>query len=155
MKVIFLDIDGVLNNDNTTSTTPNGFVGIGNSLLKNLYKIVQATDAKIVLTSTWKDDWDRNIDNCTETGIYMNKKFNQKQLYILDKVEDMPKGSYYRALSVIDYLHKYNCITDFVIIDDNHFDFDMYEELANHIVYTDEKIGLTLDDVKAAINILT
>lgn len=155
MQCIFLDIDGVLNNTRTKSMTPEGFTGISNSLLNNLKKLVQITNAKIILTSTWKDDWDINIDNCTETGLYLNKKFNQKRLYIFDKVKDTSKGSFYRGLSIIDYINRHLDITKFVIIDDSKFDFDEYIELKNHIVYTDELLGLTLDKVEEAINILT
>lgn len=107
------------------------------------------------MTSTWKDDWDINIDNCTETGLYLNKKFNQKRLYIFDKVKDISKGSFYRGLSIIDYINHHLDITNFVIIDDSKFDFDDCIELKNHIVYTDELLGLTLDKVEEAINILT
>ena len=155
MKCIFLDIDGVLNNARTKSMTPDGFTGISNSLLNNLKNIVQITNAKIILTSTWKSDWDINIDNCTQTGIYLNKKFSQKKLYIFDKVRDASKGSFYRGLSIIEYIKYHSNITDFVIIDDSRFDFDEYIELKNHIVYTNELLGLTIDKVEEAIKIIT
>ena len=51
MKVIFLDIDGVLNEEKSRSRCV-GYKGIDDKKAENLAKIVRATDAKIVLVST-------------------------------------------------------------------------------------------------------
>ena len=58
MKIIFLDIDGVLNCDTTVESCGN-YLGIDNSKLKLLAEIVDKTKAKVVLTATWKDKWFR------------------------------------------------------------------------------------------------
>lgn len=50
-KIIFLDIDGVLNN--AKSDISDLFV-IETDLLQILKKIVDSTDASIVLSSTWR-----------------------------------------------------------------------------------------------------
>ena len=71
MNVIFLDIDGVLNYSESESR--NGlYLGIDSKRIKNLAKIVAATDAKIVLTSTWKDSYviGGYKDQCSKTGKY-------------------------------------------------------------------------------------
>ena len=54
-KYVFLDIDGVLNDDNTTEKSPTGFTGIDDTLLQNLKDLIEETKAEIVLTSTWKE----------------------------------------------------------------------------------------------------
>ncbi len=59
MKIIFLDIDGVLNSDNwlqseaskTGSYPENKF---DPNAVRLLNKMVQQTNAKLVLTSTWR-----------------------------------------------------------------------------------------------------
>lgn len=64
-KVVFLDIDGVLNNGYTTQKTPSGYTGIDPELVKNLKSITHAhPDAVLVLSSTWRlvDDPDVGID---------------------------------------------------------------------------------------------
>ncbi len=54
MKIIFLDIDGVLNNDDTTDKV-DGFTGLHPPLIANFNKIIDAhPDAKIVISSTWR-----------------------------------------------------------------------------------------------------
>ena len=61
MKVIFLDIDGVLNanEDFGGRSKPNpsihGILGITTTRLNRLKQIIDKTDAKIVLTSSWKE----------------------------------------------------------------------------------------------------
>lgn len=56
-KVIFLDIDGVLNCNNTTEIFL-GITGIEDRLVEKLRAIVNATGAEIVLVSTWRDYWE-------------------------------------------------------------------------------------------------
>lgn len=54
MKIIFLDIDGVLNNADTTDKV-DGFTGLDPYLIANFNKIIDAhPDAKIVISSTWR-----------------------------------------------------------------------------------------------------
>ena len=77
MKIIFLDIDGVLNadDDGIYISGPNkgksklrsphicGFTGIDYKKVKKLAKIVQATDAKVVLVSSWKTCYEQYKGN--------------------------------------------------------------------------------------------
>ena len=58
MKVVFLDIDGVLNEEKSRSHCC-GYKGIDDKKVENLAKIIKTTNAAIVLISTWKDDWFR------------------------------------------------------------------------------------------------
>ena len=53
IKVIFLDIDGVLN-CSTTKDLCEFYTGIEDKKVAILKQIVDATDAKIVLISTWR-----------------------------------------------------------------------------------------------------
>ena len=58
IKVIFLDVDGVLNSRKTERTTKNGYTFVGIRQLKNLKQIIAATGAKVVLSSDWRYDRD-------------------------------------------------------------------------------------------------
>lgn len=53
MKVLFLDIDGVLNNNHTLERFE-GALGIDPAMVKSLKFILYQTKAKVVLSSTWR-----------------------------------------------------------------------------------------------------
>lgn len=66
MRVVFLDVDGVL--------THNGYINwqtrhINPAKVGLLGKIIEQTGAAIVLTSTWKDGWDK--ENGTKEDYYV------------------------------------------------------------------------------------
>ena len=52
VRIIFLDIDGVLNYGGCPDRAPSHCMGIANEKLLLLKQIVDATNAKIVLVST-------------------------------------------------------------------------------------------------------
>ena len=59
LKIIFLDVDGVLN----CKSTPDrcyGYIGIEDEKVNHLKRIVEETSAKIVLISSWKEYWKKN-----------------------------------------------------------------------------------------------
>jgi hypothetical protein len=53
MKVIFLDIDGVLNNSRTVERW-RGLIGIDASLARRFAELQHSTGAKVVLSLTWR-----------------------------------------------------------------------------------------------------
>lgn len=58
IKVIFLDVDGVLNSDRTARRTQSGYTFVDNRQMKNLKHIINMTGAKVVLSSDWRYDRD-------------------------------------------------------------------------------------------------
>ena len=61
MKIIFLDIDGVLTSDmyEESRLEKRDDNRIDLSRVKLLAELVKSTDAKIVLTSTWRVYWNK------------------------------------------------------------------------------------------------
>jgi HAD domain in Swiss Army Knife RNA repair proteins len=55
MKIIFLDIDGVLNCRKTPNPRKLPYI-VDRKLLKRLVRLIERTGAKVVLTSTWRYD---------------------------------------------------------------------------------------------------
>lgn len=55
MKVMFLDIDGVLNSDQTPNPRKLPYV-VDRKLLTRLKRVLKRTGAKVVLSSTWRYD---------------------------------------------------------------------------------------------------
>jgi histidinol phosphatase-like enzyme len=55
MKVIFLDIDGVLNSKQTPNPRKFPFI-VDHALLERLKHLLQLTGAEVVLSSNWRYD---------------------------------------------------------------------------------------------------
>lgn len=148
-KICFLDVDGVINNDKTMSKTPNGFTGVSGTLVDRLKKIIEKTDAKIVLCSSWRVDYLKTNGNDPDSK-YLIKQLSYKGLMISDCT---CKEGINRGWQVSNYLKDHK-IEKFVILDDEYEkDYEEYH-LTNHVVHTDTAIGLTDKNVIEAINIL-
>ena len=154
-KIIFLDIDNVLNNDKTEEKTPIGFVGIDDYLVERLAQIVKATNAKIVLVSTWKDNFIiGEAFQPDEDCQYLYNKLKKYNLYVDDKTVDSFK-SFERHFGITYYL-KYNRIKgNYVILDDFEYNRSTNDNaVLTHWIQTSWQEGLTQDNVQEAIKIL-
>ena len=85
MKIIFLDFDGVLNSEKYLHSCGQFGVVLDPSRLILLEQIVKATGAQIVLSSSWREHWGQTLSACDETGITINKIFNEHGLKVFDK----------------------------------------------------------------------
>ena len=90
MNVIFLDIDGVLNsNEELLNLMTEDFDPI-NEIFDNhllvLQKIVQSTDAKIVLSSSWRMGYIRKLNGKQDTCKGYGMKIIPMRFKILAKV---------------------------------------------------------------------
>lgn len=160
MKVIFLDIDGVLNYEKSQSRCC-GFTGIDHNRVKNLAKIVAATDAKIVLISTWREYYFLNAGRKQpdKTGQYLYNKLAQEHLYIYDI---LPKRARWanRGNQIQAYLDDHPEIDGFVILDDEIFVTYLQNGLERYLIQSvydtdrEEFGGLTEYLADRAIEIL-
>lgn len=72
MKVLFLDIDGVLNSEEyAISLGKGGMLGIDPEKVKILDRIIEATGAKIVISSSWRGSSDLLADIRSSVGEYI------------------------------------------------------------------------------------
>lgn len=157
VKLIFLDIDGVLN-CTTTKERCMCFVGIDEEKLPLLKRIVDESAAKIILTSSWKENWYKNPfykNKQDELASYLDEKLNKYGLKVFDKTfEDNP---YHRGEGILNYLLYLNHygvkISSFAILDDMTFDFRL-RGFANYLVKTTMNSGLTEVEVNRALQIL-
>ena len=155
MNIIFLDVDGVLNNNATYNKSPQKFIGVEDQFLHRLNTIVCHSDAKIILVSDWKECWAKKNEECRSAdGVYLNRRFDEHELEIEDRTIDHSRGydgHSGRGHGIKKYLEDHDDIEQYVIIDDGLFsDYD--QELRRHLVLTHN--GLTDSDVEVAINIL-
>ena len=162
MKIIFLDVDGVLNWDHTKARC-GGFLGIDKIRVKRLARIVEATGAVIVLTSTWgawfEVDAYKQKDSMAK---YLSNKLRAQGLKVYDTIDYMNFKHRGRANAIKNYLgQQEHHIEGYVILDDEMFyDYDV-PPISNHLVHClsdvfhyDELSGLTDNLVQHAINIL-
>lgn len=109
MKVIFLDIDGVLNSKNTPNPRQFPYV-VDPKLLKRLKRLLERTGAKVVLSSTWRYD---------PAGIFSAKHWG---VPFVDVIPDIPKKA--RRDEILMWLKHHPKVKRFVVIDDEDDELD-------------------------------
>ena len=174
MKIIFLDIDGVLNRHTWNDEAKSCFMEP--ECIKNFNKILNETNAKVVLSSAWRYLllWEEgpetmSIDNGPAMTIkgfeYLMRthgvsfKFNLIGYTRSDEEFGWsPQNNIHiRGKQIYDWLDCFlrnnNENVDYIIIDDN--DFDIPSRFpANRFIKTNPHIGLTESNANRAIEIL-
>ncbi len=149
MKIIFLDFDGVLNSDRYIRDCGHTGVVIDPSKMKLLKKIVDNTGAKIVLTTSWKEHWDKEPEKCDLSGEHINRIFAQYGLKIYDKTPVIRPD---RENEIGKWLENNPETENFVVLDDMRLVADF---LTGHIVKTSAfREALEEKDAEEAIRIL-
>lgn len=153
MKVIFLDVDGVIN-CRTTKERIRGYIGVEQEKIALIREIVDATNAKIVLSSTWRLDYiwhkeDKSVN--LDTYNYLEEELAKQALDIFD-VTPRHNDSW-RGREIQDWID--NCgqeIESYVVIDDEIYDIS--KEHKGHIIQTSWSTGIKPNAVKMSIDIL-
>lgn len=147
MRVIFLDVDGVLNHDSSMELTKDYWTKPEPYLIQKLKKIVDKTDAKLVLSSDWRLDRDDE-----EEDFHYFTLVRMLYEYDMGLWDFTPfLGNVSRGTEISEYLSEHEDeIESFVILDDR---CDM-EPVKDRLVRTDPSVGLTDEDVLEAINML-
>lgn len=150
MKVIFLDVDGVLNFNGSDAVAPGGMLGIASRPVKVLSQIVRTTGAKVVLISSWGDEWNMDEEECTPLGVYLTKKLRREGVHIMDKIETSP----FRGKAIRKWLDIRPNVTDWIVLDD--VEFADYKACAvlPHLIQTDCDNGLTENMADRCIRML-
>lgn len=151
MKAIFTDIDGVLNEDTTPTRTKSHAVFIDREKLLRLKRIVDATQAKIVLSSTWR----YNRDNPKYNGDFLElqEEFRKVGLEFYSYTPEDVFGIR-RGMEIKAWLGLHPEVDRFIILDDELFDFKK-RGLLPQLVKTDFAYGgLTEELAQKAIAML-
>ena len=151
MKVIFLDIDGVLNTESYREDPKVDYFEepISEVHMSWLEHLVKETDAKIVLSSTWREYWDCGDIQSDRFGEYINNLFEKYGLKIFDKTPELKDRD--REINEWLKLHS-GQIERYVILDD--FDFEWSESNAKYLVKTEDDVGFDEKASEKAIRIL-
>lgn len=149
MKIIFLDFDGVI------STYEKGW-RFDVEKIELLKEIVDKTDAKIVVTSSWKRGF-TEVDNFIKSFYDKPRNKDLKNVTIFDwfanSIYDITdnNGSW-RGDEIQRWIDKHNEeIESYVILDD---DSDFRDNQLFNFVQTDTYEGITSREVKLCIKIL-
>ena len=158
-KIIFLDIDGVLSPRwwNSDKQSDNYGCLFDAKAVANLAKIVEETDAEIVISSSWKDMGLVELQNMWRDRDLPGKIVDITPDYMSDELllkEDSSNMDYlYERGSEIQgwlLLHG-DDVSRYVIIDDMD---DILPEQQSHFLQTDPEFGITNDDVKKVVHLL-
>lgn len=132
MKVLFLDIDGVVNHAGSSNA---GLFPIDPVAAARVARIIAYTDCEIVLSSTW-----RKLKEGREI-------VSQKVAPIHDVTPDT--DSYYRGDDIQAWLNKHPKVTRYAVLDD---DADWRYDQEPHWFLTTWEKGLTEDVMQKVID---
>ena len=181
MKVIFLDIDGVLNGYSKRTQylfrmldklhlrrfvmKHYDIFGVRTLKVLILKYIMLRTNAYVVLSSSWRRCWYKSWDPKDSRSGALHKKFFRYGVTVIGITPhgyDLNIEDASRKEEIQSYLNNHREITNYLILDDERFNFD--EEMLAHMVKTSdsstikgtwsENTGLKIKHIKPAIEIL-
>ncbi len=162
MKVVFLDIDGVLNSnfwnqDHTKEISEGKYVD--SDKVKLLAKIIKASDASIILHSGWRFWFDENNRPTRKEAEYLETSLRKYGLSIqgatpnltTEEIRKTKKFSKVKAEEILTWIQNHDGIDGWVVLEDLDLNNSIVEK---HQVRTDSEHGLTENDVIKALEIL-
>jgi len=146
MKIIFLDIDGVMNSDiyyRNVDRTIKDWARFDPKVVDIIKKLIDEFSAKIVISSTWRFGAVQLLKNelkKSELIKYLHKDWKTPQLYPPQKGNEIKS-----------WLDLHTDISEYVILDD---DESILEEQKSKFVKTDLMEGMQKEHYIRARNIL-
>lgn len=136
MKVIFLDIDGVLNSDEYIDSIKGKEMTAENEIdmekVRLLEQAINQTGARVVLTASGR---------YAQVGRYLRKVLSQMAIF----TDATPYMNNIRGLEIKEWLRQNNDVEDFVILDDEIFEsYD--EELLSKLIKISNGNGRNLGE---------
>ena len=153
MRVIFLDIDGVLNSEEwngyvqsfTYGARFNSCYLLSQEMILRLQNVVFQTNAEIVLISSWRIS--------EQAMSALTRQLSLYHLSIKDTTVSYAYGS--RADEVKLWIEAHSNITSYAIVDDYDDGFTQDEVLSTHFVQTTYFQGLTPEKAEKIVEILS
>lgn len=147
MKVLFMDIDGVLNSDLyllglQSDQLRNPENHIDPSLVERMNRLLQETGAKVVISSAWREEFHIRVLRSILVGRGFTGDIvgSTPSRRVVGRPGPGPRGEEIQA-----WLDENGSSVDsFAIVDDS---MDMGRELYPRTVYTDPMLGLQDNDV--------
>ena len=160
VKLLFLDVDGVLNYDRCKYSV-GIYYGVDPEKVKLLRKIIDATGAKIVLSSTWRRSILVGMPLELQEdpfAIELMSKLKAEGLKIYDMTSvDENDGHRKEQIEelIAEYRHNGQPVSHWCVLDDDIFEGFDEPEFNQHFVNTKfYENGLSEEDAQKAIEIL-
>ena len=149
MKIIFLDIDGVLNDTEYRKNHAGLDKILSPEKIILLRQLAKKSGAEIVLTSTWRAYlFKKPLFKNSEEKEYLSDTLNSFGVHLYDLTPWIDASE--KNLEIKEWLDKHSNIENYVILDDSVFDWDY--ELEKYFVQVQD--GLSEKDVENAANLL-
>ncbi len=159
MRIIFLDVDGVLNNDKTEDRYQ-GFTGIDQQNVDTLKKLYDKSNeeeiTRIVVSSSWRYEMVKKYSKADGSYEYLLKRLNDSGMEVIDYTPMSPISGWHRSDEIEAWLSDNKTkfeVSTYVILDDESFDF-RDKGLDTKFVWTDGEYGLTDKDIDRGLEIL-
>lgn len=163
MKILFLDIDGVLNsnmwNEKHKKEISSGIL-IEEEKVQFLAEIIDKTNAKIVLHSGWRFWFSDDFQPIRKESKYLIDIFTKYNIKIYDITPDLRteeikinnKLSLVKAKEILKWLDENEGVDLYLVLED----LDLHNDIVKqHQIQTNNEIGLTKEDMENAINRLS
>ena len=144
MRIVFLDVDGVLN-CMSTKERYHGFIGVDDTLVGNFAEFIRTSseeeETQIVLSSSWRIGQDRTGADIPDGYEYLQGRLAEHGLSIYDDTPRLKWGDAGyrkrgREIAAWLYINRDKDITGYVVLDDVFFpDFKKYK-ISSHLVQT-------------------
>lgn len=146
MKVLFLDVDGVITHQHYDNKEREG---LDPEKIKLVARIAKDTGAFVVLSSSWRLSYNKSTGKKDWDYILLEKCLEEEGVNIYDITTRISFNSSLgwrrtRPLEILDWVidHKVN---SFVILDDDEWDFARYG-LDKHWVHINSESGISMED---------
>lgn len=146
-KWLFVDVDGVLNDDFTTSRTVNGWDFVDADKVARLARIKRETGCKLILSSDWRMGLYQPLGDPAARDVYQLIQYCALYNIYFDDMTAPIRPHTERADEILDYLPNYDRARDlvWVALDDdytiNAFDDEHRVRTVNREGLTDEKMA--------------
>lgn len=161
-RVIFLDIDGVLNaefwNESHQKEISDGQL-IDRDKVKLLAQLIDRTGAQIILHSGWRFWFDEERKPLCKEAERLVELLAGEGLAIAgftpdlttEEIRKTKKFSLVKADEILLWLKTHEDVEGWVVLDD----LELHNDIVNrHQVKTDSSVGLTLEDVNGAVEMI-
>ena len=167
-KIIFLDLDGVLNTANYYDRLQREHLPTEDifgtlfdpKAVEQLSHIIDSTNAKIVISSSWRYSGIANMRAMWKARQLPGEIYDITSLFVADDYirEHMEEENFdfyeamtsVREMEISAWLQEYPEVTNYVILDD----LDSFRQHKAHLVKINPKTGITNDDTERVITIL-